>query len=123
VGEVLSEHTSPVELIEDRLRVAVSNLTWKRHLETMAPEILAKLNASLGRITIVFIEFLVDETVRRIRAGRPKRSEAETIGTMDEVWPELRESADAINNEALKEKFMLAAAECLERKERMKRTR
>jgi Dna[CI] antecedent DciA-like protein len=119
VGELLNEHTTPVELIDERLRVAVSSLTWKRHLESMAPEILAKLSAALGRPAVVFIEFFVDETIGRIRRRPAEESKIVTVDTADDAFSELRESAEAIEDEALKEKFVLAAAHCLERKKRM----
>jgi hypothetical protein len=123
VGEALNERTVPVELLDSRLRVAVANLTWQRHLEDMAGQILAKLNSALGRSSVSFIEFFIDEKV--VAANRSKhRLPAETENqkpaeVADEVASVLRESAAAINDEELRKTFLLAAKSCLARKDRM----
>src|SRR5258708_39779582 len=71
VGEALNERTVPIELLDSRIRVAVANLTWQRHLEDMAGQILAKLNSALGRSSVSFIEFFIDE--KTVTANRAER--------------------------------------------------
>ncbi|MBK6723256.1 MAG: DUF721 domain-containing protein [Acidobacteria bacterium] len=58
-GEMLSERTSPVEFFESRLVIAVEDRTWQRHLEDLAPQMLAQLNGKLGQGTVKFIEFRI----------------------------------------------------------------
>ena len=98
VGEGLSEHTMPVALEGTRLKVAVANLMWQRHLETMAPEILAKVNASLGKSSpVTFIEFFIDEKIAATnrREMKPVESAQINAGHLD---PEISKAAAAIEN-------------------------
>ncbi|MGH9821344.1 MAG: DciA family protein [Pyrinomonadaceae bacterium] len=122
VGDLLNEHTVPVELAGSKLRVAVANLTWQRHLEDMAAQILAKLNSWLGRSPVRFIEFYIDEkraAANRLTSRVPDDSEPDRIS--EEISTELGSSAAAINDQELRDAFLLAAQSCLARKERMNR--
>ena len=60
-GELLNERTTPIELFENRLVVAVADETWQRHLEDLSPQMLYKLNSSLSNGTVKFIEFRINE--------------------------------------------------------------
>jgi len=121
VGEGLSEHTMPVALAGTRLRVAVANLMWQRHLETMAAEILAKVNASLGKSSPVsFIEFFIDEKIAATNRREPKTVESEKNNT-GHLDPEIIKAATAIDNDELRKAFLMAAESCLERKENLKK--
>lgn len=117
VGELLNEHTVPVALTQSKLRVAVANRTWQRHLEDMAAQILAKLNASLGRSPVKYIEFFIDE--KKVAAMRSDRRVSNEGEAEQQISDEVREAAEAINDAKLRKAFMLAATSCLERDERM----
>jgi len=123
VGELLNEHTVPVELAGSKLCVAVENLTWQRHLEDMAGQILAKLNSLLGRSPVKFIQFYVDE--KMVAANRSTRHPAVRempIETDGKIAMALRDSAASIGDEEMRKAFLLAAESCLARKERMSKT-
>lgn len=123
VGDALNEHSVALRLADERLYVGVANLMWLRHLETIAAEILAKLNKTLGRPTVKFIEFVIDENAvaeNRATRSRPAKIEEGTPAKVyDDVVSRLGE-ASAIRDDDLRNAFLLAAASCLERKDRMK---
>ena len=56
-GEKLSERTKPVEFVDNRLIIGVADETWRRHLEDMIPQMLVKINGTLGQGTVKRIEF------------------------------------------------------------------
>lgn len=58
-GEQIRSHTTPLKVDNKRLVVAVVDETWRRNLEALSAQMLAKLNASLDDGTITFIEFRV----------------------------------------------------------------
>ena len=123
VGEGLSEHTMPVALNGTRLRVAVANLMWQRHLETMAAEILAKVNASLGRSSPVsFIEFFIDEKIAATNRRELKSEAPADQINMSRLDPDITAAAAVIENEELRKAFLLAAESCLERNEHLQKT-
>ena len=111
-GELLSERTVPVEFFENRLVTAVEDLTWQRHLEDLAPQMLVKLNMTLGQDSVKFIEFRIDEkTVKALRMTSVKDLEDKEIS----VKPSLSRAADAIADTKLREQFLSAASVYLSR--------
>lgn len=58
-GEQIRSHTTPLTVDNKRLVVTAVDGTWRRNLEALSAQMLAKLNASLGDGTITFIEFRV----------------------------------------------------------------
>lgn len=58
-GEMLRSKTAPIEFNNTRLVIAVEDKTWKTHLEDLAPQMLAKLNTTLGQNSVKFIEFRI----------------------------------------------------------------
>ena len=108
-GELLRERTAPLEFSENRLVVAVADETWQRHLEDLSPQMLAKLNGSLGQGTVKYIEFRIDK--KKVIVGRKgKKSEARTEVTATDVAPTLSAAAEAIADKGLREQFLSAAA-------------
>lgn len=59
-GELLRARTEPVKFAGHRLIVAVEDETWRRHLTELSPQMLVKLNSSLGDGTVRLIDFRVD---------------------------------------------------------------
>ena len=107
-GELLCERTEPIEFFENRLVVAVADETWARHLEDLSPQMLAKLNGSLGKGTVKYIEFRIDK--KMVNAGRS--SNAQAIVPEDrpvKISPSLAAAAEAIADEDLREQFLSAA--------------
>jgi hypothetical protein len=111
VGEQIFERTTPLSVEGKRLVIAVSDKTWKRNLESLATQLLFKLNAALGKSFIDFIEFRV--SAADIVPPRGKTGEA------DEDLPapmEIAVSARSIRNEELRATVLKAAANCLSRR-------
>ena len=110
-GEQVFERTAPLSVENKRLVIAVTDKTWKRNLETLASQLLFKLNASLGKPLVDFIEF-------RISPSDIVPSDFSTEDVEDELPPpvELAVSARAIRNEELRATVLKAAANCLSRR-------
>ena len=110
-GEQVFERTTPLLVEEKRLVIAVSDKTWKRNLETLASQMLFKLNAALGKPLVDFIEFrisasdIVTPTVT-----------AENVDVELPTPVELAVSARSIRDEELRATFLKAAANCLSRR-------
>ena len=111
-GELLNERTAAIEFFENRLIVAVTDRTWQRHLEDLSPQMLYKINSSLGEGTVKFIEFRIDESA--VDAAREHKT-ASIEAAAPEVSQSLVKAAEAISDEALRQQFLGAAAEYLDR--------
>jgi hypothetical protein len=110
-GYQIVERSYPIELLENRLVVAVADNTWKRNLESLAPQLLFKLNAALGRVTVNFIEFRVQPSaIEKAACIDDQYDDSET-----KLPSELANAAKAIRDETLRKTVMLAAANCLAR--------
>ncbi len=120
-GKSLCEHAVPTSLDEKRLIVAVKDETWKRHLESLAGQMIFKINSLLSRASVTFIEFRVDEELvaEKTGKGRDKESEAKLRKlALEEVSTNLQNSAETIQDEKLRAQFLLAAGSCLVRKKK-----
>jgi len=102
-GDVLNRRTKPLEYFENRLIVAVEDQNWQRNLETLAPEMVAKLNAATEQGKIRFIEFRIDKDAIESQR-KPRRTTA-----AENVPGSLRAAADAITDERLRKSFLDAA--------------
>lgn len=113
-GQLIKERTAAVDFAEGRLKVAVEDKTWQRHLEDMAPQMVAKLNSVLGNGSVRFIKFVVDglTVTDRISPG------SDDVPATAELDPGLRAAADAIADEHLRESFLKTAALYLARQKR-----
>ena len=111
----LAEHAVPVGLEETTLVVAVSNVTWQRHLKDLCGQMVFKLNAALGAPLVKFVDIQVDEN--QVRDNKPARDESELRQRAEmEISPDLRAAADKIEDEELRKQFLLAASNCLVRR-------
>ena len=54
VGKALEGRTFPMRFSDKRLTVAVPDETWKMHLESLAPQMLFKLNSSFKSEVVKF---------------------------------------------------------------------
>ena len=108
-GELLNERTVAVEYFENRLIVAVADQTWQRHMEDLGPQMLAKLNGSLGQGTVKFIEFRIDK--KRVEARRDlTKKEIAGDARPIKVSPSLTAAANAILDDSLRHQFLSAAS-------------
>ena len=107
-GPMLNERTKPVEYFENRLIVVVEDQSWQRNLESLAPTMVAKVNAATEQGTVKYIEFRIDKKAIE-RQQKPKREL-----TSDAVPDSLRAAADQITDERLRKSFLEAAAAYLD---------
>jgi len=107
-GEQLKERTKPIEFFEKRLVVAVKDLTWRRNLEELSPQLVAKLNAVLGEGRVRFIEFRIQPLA--VKEQIKRSGDARVRG---EVSPSISAAAESISDASLRERFLDAASSCI----------
>ena len=112
-GAQLTERTAPVGLDEKRLTIAVADITWQRNLESLAGQLLFRLNATLGRPLVDFIEFRIDEAA--VDAALGEKAEPHAEADLTGLPSEISESAAAIKDDQLRKAVLNAAANCLTR--------
>lgn len=117
-GESLGEHAVPLGLEKTTLIVAVSSMTWQRHLEDLCGQMVFKLNAALGAPMVTFVELRVDEAAVTANRSSTGADEEELRRRAEgEISPELRAAAEKIEDPELRSKFLLAASNCLVRRQ------
>lgn len=120
-GEGLRAQAVPFRLYRKTLVVAVADATWQKQLEAMSGQLLFRLNSLLGQAVVTYIEFRIDpKTVRAERAAvqaeATNRVEQERRA-LKSVTGEIAVAADAIHDEDLRRRFLLAAGSCIDRRE------
>jgi hypothetical protein len=118
-GEALRGCAVPFRLFRKTLVVSVPDSTWKRQLEQVSPQLVFRLNSLLGQAVVTYVEFRVDpQTVREERARlrdsayEQLTSEEAALGRAVELEP----AADAIRDDELRHRFLLAAGSCMNRR-------
>jgi hypothetical protein len=120
-GEGVANVCEPFRLYRKQLVIAVLDQTWKKQMERISGEYLFRINSMLGGPLVTFIEFRVDR--KYVLQSRKSEEKAFEFHHTQKLEEELRSSASCIKDEVLREKFLRAAAKCLERRgeeERMK---
>jgi hypothetical protein len=120
-GEGLRTQAVPFRLYRKTLVVAVADATWQKQLEAMSGQLLFGLNSLLGQAVVTYIEFRIDpKTVRAERAA----TQMQTINPLEQerralksVSGEVSTAADAIHDDDLRRRFLLAAGSCIDRRE------
>jgi len=113
-GRQIAERTEAIGLQGRRLVIAVPELAWQRNLESLASQLLFKINDSLGRSMVELIEFRVDPSV--ITRSGPRKISEDRIDHFEELPCEITDSAARIRDEKLRTAVLHAAANCLSRK-------
>jgi len=113
-GGQIAERTKPMGLQGRRLVIAVPELAWQRNLESLAAQLLFKINDSLGRSMVELIEFRVDPSV--INRSEPGKISEDWTDRFEELPGEIADSAARIRDEQLRTAVLHAAANCLSRK-------
>ena len=120
-GEALRGRAVPFRLYRKTLIVAVPDATWQKQLEAMSGQLLFRLNSLLGAAIVTFIEFRIDpktvQTERDAHLPEMSREETERLALSSTAGP-LRAAAEAIQDEDLRQRFLLAAGSCITRRER-----
>ena len=114
VGEGLSIHVVPIQLIHQTLVVVVADNTWLRQLEQMWGQLLYRLNAVLGQPLVKSIELRVDPKTLAALGYQP----ATKGKAVDHQVPaELLTAAAGIDDADLRRAFLGAATSCTRRLE------
>jgi hypothetical protein len=121
-GEGLRGQAVPFRLYRKTLIVAVADTTWQKQLEAVSGQLLFRLNSLLGQAVVTFIEFRVDQrTVQAERAAQALKEtdrEAQELRALQKAEGQLSQAADAIHDEELRRRFLVAAGSCIERREK-----
>jgi len=113
-GQIL-ERTAPVKFENKRLTIAVADKTWQRNLESLASQLLFKLNALIGKPLVTFIEFRIDPMSISDRDIKVEKRSENNLSALEGLSPDIADAASAIADPALRQVVMLAAANCLSR--------
>jgi hypothetical protein len=120
-GQALRGQAVPFRLYRKTLVVAVADTTWQKQLEAMSGQLLFRINSILGQAVVTYIEFRVDPaTVRAEREtvtpqADPVEQEQRALRS---ATGEVKVAAEAIHDEELRRRFLLAAGSCIDRRER-----
>lgn len=121
-GEGLRGQAVPFRLYRKTLVVAVADTTWQKQLEAVSGQLLFRLNSLLGQPVVTFIEFRIDP--KTVKAERDALASQETNRAEQEqralqkAAGQLGQAADAIHDEDLRRRFLVAAGSCIERQEK-----
>ncbi len=114
-GDGLREHTVPIELVDKTLVVSVRDDVWKRHLESMAAQLVSRINVLLKGSEVRFIEFrsddLFDSKTENTTGSLPEKTSPESF----EISEDLLEKASLIPDPELREQFVKSATVYLNR--------
>ena len=121
-GKSLCQHAIPLNLKDTRLTLAVKSEMWKSHLESLAGQIIFKINSALNKTFVTFIDFRVDEVQFEEPQKNDDEQEISSQTALDEISEKLEASTKNINDEKLRKQFLLAAGNCLVRKKNLQKT-
>ena len=117
-GESLRGSAVPFRLYHKTLVVSVPDAAWRKQLEALSPQLVFRLNSLFGQALVTYIEFRIDpQTVGEARA-RQRQTQYEHPVEEDSALrraDELGEAANAIHDEDLRRRFLLAAGSCMNR--------
>jgi hypothetical protein len=114
-GEGLRDHAVPSRLQEKTLTVAVADAVWQKQLQPMSAELIFRINKLLRQKVVEKIEFRIDpRALGRGTAKRPSPRVREPLPTT------IVSSAAGIADPELRERFMRAASNCIERRQTLK---
>lgn len=112
-GAGLAHHATPMSLRDKKLVVAVADDVWKKQLERMSKELTSRINKLLLRQVVSAIEFRVNP--RAIKT-RPVVESASTA-KVEHPPASVIASATEIEDTELRERFIRAATNCIDRRE------
>lgn len=112
-GKSLAHSCVPFRLYQKQLVIAVQDQVWKTQMEKVAGEFLFRINSLLSAPLVTFIEFRVDP--HHVLEGRGAGEHQFEFQHTAELATDLRDVAERIHDEALREQFLRTAAKFLER--------
>ena len=121
-GEQLRGQAVPFRLYRKTLTVAVADATWQRQLEQHSGQLLFRLNSLLGQPVVTYIEFRIDPQTVRVERARLRGHAPDPVAQEQRALHHARalmEAAGAIQDETLRQRFLLAAGSYLDAQERL----
>jgi hypothetical protein len=117
-GEGLRPHAVPFRLFRKTLVVAVADPMWQKQLQTMAAELVFRLNQLLDGPVVDFIEFRIDPaTVAKARALTWPAPDVPRSEPRTPAPAEVLSAAHDIADPDLRRRFLRAAENCINRRE------
>ncbi len=113
-GAQIAYNCIPFGLFQKHLNIAVLDQTWKKQMEKVSGQYLFRINSLLAGPYVTFIEFRIDR--KFVLQSRSKDESTIEFHHTEEIEEELKSAALCIKDEALRERFLRAAAKCLERR-------
>lgn len=114
-GRGLRRHAVPFRLYRKTLIVSVADAMWQKQLHAMSSELVSRINRLLRRELVETIEFRIDPSaLSNERSGVRKDRRDESSQPLP---AELAAAAGDIADPELRERFIRAAANCIERRE------
>lgn len=110
-GEGLARHAKPTILRDTTLTVEVVDDVWKKQLQPMSMELISRMNRLLKRELVKTIDFRVNPVL-----GKTRTRSTEQTGK-PQLPDNIISSAAKIEDPELRERFMRAAANCINRRE------
>lgn len=111
-GEGLAHHATPMRLHDGTLVVAVADDVWKKQLERMSKELVSRINKLLRREVVTAIEFRANARAMKNRAHAASAAKGKVVPPANVIA-----SAAEIEDADLRERFIRAAANCIDRRE------
>lgn len=112
-GEGLRDHAIPTRLQEKTLLVSVADAVWQKQLQPMSAEFIFRVNKLLRRNVVERIEFRIDP--RALGRGTAKHRSSSRV--REPLPTAIVSSAAGIADPELRDRFMRAASNCIERRE------
>jgi hypothetical protein len=111
-GEGLARHAKPTRLRDTTLTVEVADDVWKKQLQRMSAELISRMNRLLKRELVKTIDFRVNLAI-----GKSLTRASERPGHMRQLPENIISSAAGIDDPELRERFIRAATNCIDRRE------
>ncbi len=109
-GEGLARHAKPTMLRDMTLTVEVADDVWKKQLQRMSRELISRMNRLLKRELVKTIDFRVNPALGKGTAATRQRQSAP-------LPDQIISSAAGIEDPELRDRFMRAATNCIDRRE------
>jgi hypothetical protein len=125
VGQQIARHTAGVHIRGDEVVVYVDSPIWATELSALSTQLAKRLNECLGEELVGLMRFSVSRRVVEERARERSEEELDEFYAAEVVRPiplsaqeveQVRQSASAIRNEALRETVIRATIKDLEYK-------
>ena len=110
-GDGLAPHTKPISLRNATITVEVADEVWKKQLQRMSVELISRMNKLLRHELVKAIDFRVNPGLDN-RSAKGKRKQ-----NPQSLPAHIISSAAGIEDRELRERFMRAATNCIERRE------